>query len=38
MSMKHTDEHLEKQPSLNFNAYVKLTRLSKEDIERNMAR
>lgn len=37
MSMEHTDEHLEERSSLNFNAYVKLTRLSKEDIERIMA-
>jgi len=35
--MDTDDEHLEEQPSLNFNAYVKLTRLSKEDIEQNTA-
>ncbi|XP_001948795.2 zinc finger protein 544 [Acyrthosiphon pisum] len=37
MSMKHTDEHMEKLPDSNVNPYVKLIRLSKEDIERNTA-
>ncbi|XP_060863049.1 zinc finger protein 585A-like [Metopolophium dirhodum] len=37
MSVEHTDEHMEKQSSHIFNSYVKLVRLSKEDIERNTA-
>lgn len=38
MSIINTDEHLIEHPQLNLNAYVKLTRLSKEDIERNTSK
>ncbi|KAL5242716.1 hypothetical protein ACI65C_010126 [Semiaphis heraclei] len=37
MSDQNTDEHKKDQSNLNFNAYVKLTRLTKEVIEQNTA-
>jgi len=37
MSVVHTDEPKKDQSNLNFNAYVKLTRLTQEDIEQNTA-
>jgi len=33
MSMIHADKHLEEQPNLNLNPYIKLTELTKEEIE-----